>query len=219
MTDPTPTKNLYAERIAGVHASDLPTLAEGAQQQLQLDDRGRLITAAWAWSRAINAPFTVLTRPANATPYTTNDSISNNATAGSVTALVATVADVNDAPLIMTHVALDTNDTGLGGKTVVAYVYRSDPTLNSGVGGGDNAAFSNKRAGLVGVFIGTMRAMSDGAYGILTPVLEAGINHYVCAPESGGKRLWVQYQTGSDFTPSANSTTLSGRIKGFQGRA
>jgi len=165
----------------------------------------------------INVAFATLTRPANTTPYSINDSISNDGAAGSVTALAATVADLDDAPLILTHIGLDTNDTGLGGKLVRAWVYRSDPTADSGVGAGDNAAFANKKAGLIGTFIGTLFAMSDGAFGNLLP--EGGVGHFVCVPESGGKRLWVQYQTLSDFTSSANSTTLTGHLKGFQARA
>lgn len=165
---------------------------------------------------AIRATFATLTRPANTTAYTAGDSISNSATAGSVTALVATVSDVNDAPVLATALHLDTTDTGLGGKQVRAWLYNSDPTASSGVGAGDNAAFSNKRAGLLGTFSGTLRTMSDGARGRLIP--DEG-SFVVCPPGSGARTLWIQYQTLSDFQPSANSTTLIGAVEGVQARA
>lgn len=166
-------------------------------------------------SRLRVADFTVLTRPANTTPYTANDSISNHATAGSVTALVAAVADLSDQPIALTSLLLRTTDTGLRGKTVRAWIYNSDPTANSGVGAGDNATFSNKMAGLIGTMSGTLRTMSDGAAGILIPDEDKPL---IAFPATGTRNFWVQYQTLSDFTPSANSTTLSGTMRGLQGR-
>jgi hypothetical protein len=41
----------------------------------------------------------------------------------------------------------------------------------------------------------------------------------VFLPATGGKALWIQYQTLGAFTPSANSTTLIGKAKGYQLRA
>lgn len=167
--------------------------------------------------KMVMATFTTLTRPANTTPYSINDSISDNATAGSVTALYADVSDTNDDPIIITELLVDTNDTGLGnGVLIRAYLYNSDPTASSGVGAGDNAAFSNKRAGFIGTMSGSFRLFSDGGKARLVP--DAG-SIIVAAPSTGGKRYWVQYQTLTAFTPSANSTTLDGKLKGFQGRA
>lgn len=168
-------------------------------------------------TRLINAAFTTLTRPANTTPYTANDSISNNATAGSVTTLVATVSDVNDAPIGLTGIRVHTTDTGLGGKSLRAYVFNSDPTASSGVVAGDNVAFNNKKAGLVGTFTGTLSAMNDGAVGTLIP--ESGEAFIACPVGSGVKTVWIEFQTLSDFTPSANSTTIIATAIGFQGRA
>lgn len=165
---------------------------------------------------------TVLTRPANTTAYSAGDAISDNATAGSVTALPVTVGAENDAPLTLTEIELDTSDTGLAAGVVVdVYVYSSDPTASSGVVGGDNAAFSNKRAGFRARFRGTFLAFSDGGKAICRPVDgdNAVMPVAVVAPESGGKRLWLQYKAVTGFTPSANSTTITPRVKGFQGRA
>lgn len=164
----------------------------------------------------INVAGATLTRPNNSTPYTANDSISDNGTAGSVTALSVTVSDNNDAPVDITEVLLDTTDTGVGGKALRIHVFNSDPTANSGVGAGDNAAWSNKRAGWVGTFSGTMQAFSDGAKGTL---VSDGAPVRIVNVESGGQRLWYQLQTLSDFTPSANSSTFTPRFKGYQGRA
>jgi hypothetical protein len=166
-------------------------------------------------TRHFNIAGTTLTRPTNTTPYSANDSVSDNATAGSVTALPVTVSDTNDDPVNVTQVLLDTTDTGFGGKTVRVHVFNSDPTASTGVGAGDNAAWSQKRAGWVGSFSGTMTAFSDGAKGVLIP---DGPTVLICNPETGGKRLWWQLQTLSDATPSANSTTFTPRFKGYQGR-
>ena len=38
-------------------------------------------------------------------------------------------------------------------------------------------------------------------------------------PVSGARTLYIQYQAVEAFTPSANSTTLIGRARGWQGRA
>jgi hypothetical protein len=101
-------------------------------------------------------------------------------------------------------------------RKVRAYLYNSDPTASTGVGGGDNAAFSNKRAGFIGCLSGTFRAFSDGGKARLVP--EEG-SYIVSPPTSGAKTIFIQYQALMAFTPSANSTTLIGTIEGFQGRA
>jgi len=168
-------------------------------------------------TRFFAAVATTLTRPANVTAYSANDSISNNATAASVTALSATVSDTNDDPVCITAVTVDTNDTGLAAAVQVrAYLYNSDPTAISGVGAGDNAAFSNKRAGFIGSVAGTMRAFSDGGKARLVP--EEG-SYIVAKPASGAQTIFIQFQTLSAFTPSANSTMLIATLEGFQGRA
>lgn len=176
--------------------------------------------------RGFAAFFATLTRPANTTAYTAGDSISDNATAGSVTALVsANVSDNNDDPVTLTEILVTSTDTGLAGKKIRAYVFNSDPTASSGVGGGDNATYSQKKAGYVGSFVGTMETgFSDGTVGRLVPTFNDGLNSpagsFVLAhPVTSGKTFWVQYQAVDAFTPSANSTTIIGKLKGFQGRA
>lgn len=167
-------------------------------------------------SRLISAAFTTLTRPANTTAYSANDSISDNATPASVSALPATVSDINDAPLILTELLLDTTDTGLAAAVQVrAYLFNSDPTASSGVQGGDNTAYSNKRAGFIGSMSGTFRAFFDGGKARLVP--DEG-SYIVTKPQSGGQQLWIQFQTLGAFTPSANSTTIAATVRGFQGR-
>jgi len=175
--------------------------------------------------RAFSATFTTLTRPANVTPYSAGDSISNNATAGSVTALSATVSDTNDDPVTITEILVSSNDTGLAGKKLRAYLFNSDPTANSGVGAGDNAAYSQKVAGYVGSFMGYMETgFSDGCVGRLVPTYnEANLSQagafVIAKPVSGAKTFYIQYQAVEAFTSSANSTTIIGTAKGFQGRA
>lgn len=168
-------------------------------------------------SRYVNAVTTTLTRPANTTAYSANDSISDNATAGSVTALSATVSDNIGDPICLTEILVDTTDTGLAAAiSIRAYLFDADPTANTGVGAGDNAAYSQKRAGFLGSMSGTFRPFSDGGKARLTP--DEG-SYIIANPASGAETVYIQYQTLGAFTPSGSSTTLIGRIKGFQGRA
>lgn len=167
-----------------------------------------------------NVLGTTLTRPANVTAYTALDSISDNATAGSVTANHVNIADINDAPFALSEIELDSSDTGLSGVQVRMYLFVSDPTASTGVGAGDNVAYSNKRAGFRRSFIGTFLPFSDGAKAILVPEIgslpQGGVA--LLSPETGGKGVWWQLQTLSAFTPSANSTTFTPRFKGWQAR-
>lgn len=168
------------------------------------------------YTKMFSADGSQLTRPANTTQYAANDSISDNATVGSVTALVADCADSSNQPVCIEEVLIETNDTGIGasGGQIRVHLYRSDPTANSGVKAGDNAAWSNNQAGWVGSLTGTFTAFADGGRARCVP--DAG-SYIIVTPLTGGK-LWFQHQTLSTPTPSANSTVLQTRIKGFQGR-
>lgn len=161
---------------------------------------------------------TVLTRAANTTPYSINDSVSDNATIGSVTALPVTLSDTNDTPATIEKIRITTADTGPGTAAIAwdIYVYNSDPTANSGVQGGDNTAFSNKRAGLIGRMTGTWIPMQDGSFLEATPYYGVRIS---TLPGSGAKTVWLQYKTLGAFTPSANSLTYTPTVESFQGRA
>jgi hypothetical protein len=161
---------------------------------------------------------TALTRPANTTAYTALDSISNNATAGSVTANSVTLSDTNDHPIDISEILLASTDTGPGTAAIQIrlHLFNSDPTASTGVVGGDNAAWSNKQAGWVGSFSGTMRAFSDGSRGVL--IADEGTLRLI-TPVSGAKTLYWQLQAIGGFTPSANSTTFTPTFKGFQARA
>lgn len=181
-------------------------------------------------NRSFSAAFTTLTRPANATAYTAADSISDNATAGSVTALTATLSDTNDDPIFISDILISSTDTGLAGKRIRAYLFNSNPTSSSGVGGGDNAAYSQKKAGYIGSFSGILETgFSDGTVGRLVPSYNDSAaasaanapsgGFLVTLPTSGAKTLFIQYQAIDGFTPSANSTTIIGTARGWQARA
>lgn len=200
----------------GAMAASLPVVVASNQSGLE--------------TRAISAAFTTLTRAANTTAYTALDSISDNATAGSVTALTGTFSDVNDDPIFISEILINSTDTGLAGKRVRAYLYNSDPTASSGVVAGDNVAFSNKKAGYIGSFSGVLETgFSDGTVGRLVPSYADGAaasapnaaagGFIVTKPTSGAKTLFIQYQAVDGFTPSANSTTIIGTARGWQGRA
>lgn len=171
-----------------------------------LVDSGRFIVAAGS---------AVITRPANTTAYTAGDAVSNNATAGSVTSGTFTLASVNDAPITIEEILCLSTDTGLGSKNMRLWLFNSDPTASSGVGGGDNAAFSQKQAGFIGTMVAMfMSGVSDGAVGRFVP--EYG-SRVITTPVSGAKTIFFLLQTVDAFTPSANSTTLTFTAKGFQG--
>lgn len=155
-----------------------------------------------------------VTRPANTTGYTANDAVSNNATAGSVTAPTCTVTDTNDLPVAIERFRLRSTDTGVAGKTFRAWFYRADPTASSGIVGGDNAAFSTKQGSFIGTMSGVFRTFSDGSVAVLVPDEGSRIIAY---PVSGAATLYVLYQTLQDFTPSANSTTFIGTPEIIQG--
>lgn len=167
--------------------------------------------------RAVDALVTAMQRPANQIPYSINDSVSDFATAGSVTALTCTVTDTIDVPVTITEMLIDTDDTAIGNGVILrAHLFNSDPTLSSGVVNGDNAAWSNKRAGWFAALSGTMRLFSDGGRGRLIPEVGTSI---IAKPGAGTRLIWVQYQTLSAFTASGNATTITGRVRGIQNRA
>lgn len=170
-------------------------------------------------TRFIVASGTALTRPANTTAYSAGDSVSDNATAGSVTANSITVSDVADQPVTVEVVTLTTADTGPGaaGATFDMHIFDSDPTASSGVGAGDNAAWTQKRAGWVGKLSGTFFSMSDGSVARLVPA--SGDNRIITTPVSGAMTLYWQLVAVTGWTPSANSTTFTPTFEGFFGRA
>jgi hypothetical protein len=162
-----------------------------------------------------------MTRPANQTPYAVDDSVSDSASAGSVTANPVTLAEIQDAPFTIERVRLITADTGpaTAGATFEMYLFHSDPTLNSGVGGGDNAAFSQKQANflgrLSGNFIGGTGSFSDGSVAILTAIEG---NRIIAVPGAGLQTIWWQIKTKTIWTPSANSSTFTPTFEGFSAR-
>ncbi len=157
----------------------------------------------------------ILTRPANTTTYASGDSVSDNATAGSVSALPVTISDTNDNPVDIVEIMLDSSDTGFGGSTLRVHLFASDPTASSGVQAGDNAVYSQKRADWIGSFSGVMMGFFDGCRGVLTP---DGPTVKIARVESGGMRLWWQLQILNAATPAINSSVFTPIFKGYQGR-
>lgn len=199
----------------GTHTVDAPV---GAPVFVRLSDGSAAISALSVRSRFIQATFGTITRPANTTPYGINDAVSNNATAGSVTSQTATVSDVNDDPVTLERLRLDSTDTGFAGKAMRAWFWSTDPTASTGIVGGDNAAFSTKKTtqGFLGTMSGVLRTFSDGSSGILTP--DEG-QRIITKPVSGAMTVYYLLQVLEAATPSANSTTFIGTLEGFQGRA
>lgn len=163
------------------------------------------------------AAASAMTRPANTTAYAANDAVSNNATAGSVTAISFTAADLNDAPLTILRIRINSTDTGFAAKDVQVWLFRSDPTASSGITGGDNAAFSVKKTtDFLGTFTANMVTFSDGSVGLATPDQGSVV---LAAPTSGAQTLYAVLKTLTAATPSANSTTFTLTLEGYQDRA
>lgn len=167
-------------------------------------------------ARMFAVAASAMTRPANQTGYTADDAVSNNATAGSVTAISFTLSDTNDDPVALKRMRLASTDTGVAAKNFRAWLYQSDPTASSGIVGGDNAAFSTKQGAFIGSMVGQFRAFSDGSVAVLTPDENDEI---ITRPTSGAKTIFALLQTLDAFTPSANSTTFTATLEGRQGRA
>jgi hypothetical protein len=220
---------LNPSTLLGQYNSTPPTYSDGKLTIAQTDSQGRLITVGAGSSasspayvaempRPVIATASAMTRPANVTAYSAGDAVSNNATAASVTPITFAASDVANAPLLLTHVELLSTDTGpaTAGATFEVWLFNSDPTASSGVGGGDNAAFGQKQAGFIGRMQGTFIAASDGSMAICTPVEGSFIPSM---PSSGGTTIYGLLKTLTAFTPSANSTTFTATLKGIQGRA
>lgn len=166
--------------------------------------------------QSVHATASAMTRPANTTPYTALDAVSNNATAGSVTAISLTASDINDQPIALTRCRIASTDTGVAGKSFRVWLYSADPTASSGIVGGDNAAFSTKQGAFIGTMVGTFYTFSDGS--VATCVPEFG-QFIITTPTSGARTVFALLQTLDAFTPSANSTTFTLTIEGLQNRA
>jgi hypothetical protein len=167
-------------------------------------------------TKFIVATASAMTRPGNTTPYSINDAVSNNGTAGSVTAISLTVSDVNDDHVALDRCRVASDDTGVAGKAFRVWFYRSDPTASSGIVGGDNAGFSTKQGTFIGSMSGTFKTFSDGSVAVCVPDEGARI---ICKPTSGAATVFALLQTLEAFTPSANSTTFTLTVEGFQGAA
>lgn len=168
--------------------------------------------------RYIVAASAAYTRPANVTAYAAGDAVSDNATAGSVTAMAFALSEINDEPISIERLRLTTADTGpaTASATFEVWLFSSDPTASSGVGGGDNAAFAQKRAGFIGRMSGVFFAASEGSLAECLPNVGGRI---VTLPATGAKTIYALMKTLTAFTPSANSTSFVATIEGVQGHA
>lgn len=167
-----------------------------------------------------------MTRQGNVTPYSINDAVSNNATPGSVVAFRFPVTELPDLPIDIRNMHVTTNDTGPGAASALfrAWIFNSDPALSTGIAGGDNLAFSVKRAGWIGCMEGTMRAFADGSAVLLVPVVIPSSTivtpaEIIALPKIAGVDVWALLQTLTAWTPSATGTIFNADLSGFQGRA
>jgi len=201
-----------------------PDVAQATVNHL-LDGSGNAVPQSAAhpapvqyFPKLINASAAAMTRPANTTPYAAGDAVSNSGTAASVTAIAFAAADLADAPVLLSQLAILSSDSGpaAAGATFEAWLFNADPTANGGVGGGDNAAFSQKQAGFIGRMAGTFVAAADGSLAVLTPVDGSVV---AARPVAGGVTIYALLRTLTAFTPSAAGTSFTCTLRGVQGRA
>jgi hypothetical protein len=176
----------------------------GKELPVQAVTRMRVVTAS------------AMTRPADTTAYAANDAVSNSTTAGSVAAISLTASDLNDAPLSLERIRIETGITAaINAVSFRVYLFRSDPTASSGIVAGDNAAFSVKKGTFIGTMTGTFRSFSDGSVAMCVPEEGARI---LTLPTSGAQTIYALLQTLAIFTPTSGATfTLT--LEALQGRA
>jgi hypothetical protein len=120
---------------------------------------------------AILNPSATLTRPADTTAYASGDLVANSTTAGSVTPLTLTVANVSGGSFILRSCSLRKSTTSTTNASFRLHLYRSAPT----VANGDNGAWSTSGVAnyLGAVDITIDRALTDGAIGFGVPLVGA----------------------------------------------
>ncbi len=201
----TPTANTVLARLKDLTQ---PFVLGGGSAEI-----GRVVTKHF--SIVATGPG-ILTRPTNQTAYAVKDSVSNSATASNVTAMPVVLSDINDDPIELLEIQLDSNDPGFADAYVNVHLFNADPTANGGVINGDNGRWLNNRAGYLGYFTGTMTGMNDGCVGVLSP---KGPAVRILNPNAGGRTIYWQLQVMSVVTPANASGIFTPRFKGVQGRA
>lgn len=141
--------------------------------------------------------------------------MSNHATAGNVIALKADIASHNDQPVELRKITLVCNDLGFANCAIAMHLFSSDPTANTGVQAGDNAAYSNKGAGYLGRFEGYFRSFSDLLHATLIPSEGEGL---ILKPAAGTQRIWFQYQVLTAGAAMTASSTLTPTFRGRFGQ-
>jgi len=128
-------------------------------------------------------------RPANATPYTANDAVNDNTTAGSVTKLSFSIAAAVGR---IYRVRIRESDQTVATPTIRLWLWDTTFTVASG----DNAAFSEPLQDTVGfVDVAVTNAGTDDAVGYSN-----------CDIPFTGGTIYGLLQTLSGFTPASGET-------------
>ena len=168
--------SVLAAIVAGTMPVNNGTAALAGRMTIASDSTGIVGT------KEIEATFATLTRPAagsgGTTTYTIGDSISNHATAGSVTALVSgNFSDTNDHPVAIEELLLQTTDTTFGNVLNVTAVASGtlavgQPITGSGIPASSVIASQvTGTVGGIGVYTLSNRA---SAYAASTTVTSVG---------------------------------------------
>lgn len=175
----------------------------GSTSPVQVDNQANPLPASVA-SRLIIPAAAQFTRPANTTAYAVGNAVANSTTAGSVTALSFTIADVNNAPAIISRARLYTSDTGVV-TPQAAFRLLLFAASSVTVAHGDGASFSTSGvASFIGSLTGSMvHAFTDGTMAFLTS--EDG-PYIITTPVASGTTIIGFLQALTAFTPQSAST-------------
>jgi hypothetical protein len=153
-------------------------------------------------SGAITNPTSILTRPANTTPYAANQLIASSTTAGLVVVPWFAIA-TGAGGAILPRVRLSTNAmTGWGGVTLSVCLWSAAPTYTNGDGGA--YAVATGSASWLANFLITLTQYGDGASGA-GPL--TGANELALKLASGASVFWDMRILGG-ATPSSGQTFL-----------
>lgn len=152
------------------------------------------------------SPTSVLTRPANSTPYTAGNLIASNTASGSVTVPSVVAAGAHGGGFHISSLILTTNASGMGGVSLQINLWNAAPTYSNGDGGAYSV--NTGSANWLGSFtVPSMIQGGDGAWGAAVPDVGSSLDRN-CA--SGTSSIYWDLTAKNAFIPgNAQTFTLS----------
>lgn len=161
------------------------------------------LTPAGAFKTSVitTNPTSVLTRPADTTPYAVGDLVASSTTGGSIVVPSFTATPTAGGTGHLRKARLLTNKTsGMGSIAFLIDFWQAAPTFTAG----DNAAYAitTGAAQWLGQIAVGLTQASDGAYGAGTPLVGTALDFDLAS----GTLIYWTMQTTSIFTPASAQT-------------